>query len=170
MDHHSESRSRNRLAHPGKNSSPAGNLAELDVPIKKLHRRSNSRSPHRHQSESRVAPNNLSIRPKAIPYRIALPAGTSTTATGRQPSRTSAGDHDASRLIADGVCRPDGVRPMVVELILHRVVVLGFLTMSARRTPTNERGENASLDLRGPARSEEGHEYPLTRTPTTRPP
>jgi len=131
--------------------SPAGTLDELDVQIKKLGTEPIELTlTASHQSESRVAPNNLSIRPKAIPYRIDIAGGNVDYRNGVVTIKDLRGRHDASRLIADGVCRPDASGRWLLTLDLHSGCRLVPDDELLAALPDQMSGAMRGLDLRGP--------------------
>ncbi|MCM2370071.1 hypothetical protein [Aporhodopirellula aestuarii] len=131
--------------------SPAGTLDQLDVQIHRTGSQPIELSLNAaHQSEARVNPNALSIRPKAVPYRIDIVGGRVDYRDGAVTITNLRGRHDASRLIADGVCRPDASGRWLLTLDLHSGCRLIPDEELIAALPEQMRWAMHGLDLRGP--------------------
>ncbi|TWT67440.1 hypothetical protein [Allorhodopirellula solitaria] len=131
--------------------SPAGTLDKLDVQI-----RQSGTSPialsldASHQTESRANPNPLSIRPKAIPYRVDIVGGKVGLHDGVIRIEDLRGRHDASRLIADGVCQAEPSGQWLLSLDLQSGSRLIPDEEFIAAMPDQMSWAMRGLDLRGP--------------------
>ncbi len=131
--------------------SPAGTLDKLDVQIHQ-----SGGNPFElsldasHQTEARANPNPLSIRPKAIPYRIDIVGGRVGYHDGVVRIVDLRGRHDASRLIADGVCQaePSGQWLLTMDLQSGCRLIPDDELIAA--LPEQMSWAMRGLDLRGP--------------------
>ncbi|MBB3207508.1 hypothetical protein FHS27_003333 [Rhodopirellula rubra] len=131
--------------------SPAGTLDQLDVQIQRTGTRPIVLSLNAaHQSELRAKPNILSIRPKAVPYRLDIVSGSVDYSDGQVKITNLRGRHDASRLIADGVCRPDSTGRWLLTLDLHSGCRLIPDEELIAALPEQMSWAMRGLDLRGP--------------------
>ncbi|WP_231603656.1 hypothetical protein [Neorhodopirellula pilleata] len=131
--------------------TPAGTLDQVDVQI---HQRGSqpidlSLTAAQRSGES-VQPNALSIRPKAIPYRIDIVGGKVTYQNQRVVIENLRGRHDASRLIADGVCEPDTGGQWWLSMDLHTGCRLIPDEELIAALPEQMAWAMRGLDLRGP--------------------
>lgn len=130
---------------------PAGTLDQVDVQI---HQRGTkpidlSLTAAQRSGES-AQPNALSIRPKAIPYRIDIFGGKVTYRGNRVVIENLRGRHDASRLIADGVCEPDAGGQWWLSMDLHTGCRLIPDDELIAALPEQMAWAMRGLDLRGP--------------------
>lgn len=131
--------------------TPAGTLDELDVQVHQMGKQAIELSlSAAHQNADRVNPNTLSIRPEAIPYRIDITSGNVDYRDGVVTIKELRGRHDASHLIADGVCRPDASGRWLLTLDLHSGCRLIPDEELIAALPEQMRWAMRGLDLRGP--------------------
>lgn len=131
--------------------TPAGTLDKLDVQIRQSGNRPIELSlDASHQSESRANPNPLSIRPKAIPYRVDIVGGKVGYHGGVVRIEDLRGRHDASRLIADGVCQPEPSGQWLLTLDLQSGCRLIPDDELIAALPEQMSWAMRGLDLRGP--------------------
>ncbi|MFG0288375.1 MAG: hypothetical protein ACF8CQ_09375 [Rhodopirellula sp. JB044] len=131
--------------------SPAGTLDQLDVQLRRVGAEPIAMSLNAaHQSELRAKPNLLSIRPKAIPYRVDIVGGSVDYRDGAVTITNLRGRHDASRLIADGVCRPDASGRWMLTMDLHSGCRLIPDEELIAALPDQMSRAMRALELRGP--------------------
>lgn len=131
--------------------TPAGTLDKLDVQIRQTGTAPVTLSlDASHQTEARSNPNPLSIRPKAIPYRIDIVGGRVGFHDGVVQITDLRGRHDASRLIADGVCQaePSGQWMLTLDLQSGCRLIPDEELIAA--LPEQMSWAMRGLDLRGP--------------------
>lgn len=92
----------------------------------------------------------LSIRPKAIPFRIDIVGGQVKYRDNEIEITNLRGRHDASRLIADGRCRPDANGRWRLSLDLHTGCKLIPDDELITALPDQMASAMRGLDLRGP--------------------
>ncbi len=131
--------------------TPAGTLDKLDVQIRQIgHHPITLSLDASHQTEARANPNPLSIRPKAIPYRVDIVGGKVGFHDGVVQIEQLRGRHDASRLIADGVCQaqPSGQWLLTMDMQSGCRLIPDDELIAA--LPEQMGWAMRSLDLRGP--------------------
>ncbi len=131
--------------------TPAGTLDKLDVQVRQTGTDPVALSlDASHQTEARANPNPLSIRPKTIPYRIDIVGGKVGFHDGVVQITDLRGRHDASRLIADGVCQaePSGQWMLTLDLQSGCRLIPDEELIAA--LPEQMSWAMRGLDLRGP--------------------
>ncbi|WP_404304889.1 hypothetical protein [Neorhodopirellula lusitana] len=131
--------------------SPAGTLDSADVQIHQQGRMPIDLSMTATQQATESAnPNSLSIRPKALPYRIDVVGGQVKYRDNLIEIKDLKGRHDASRLIADGRCQPDANGRWQLSLDLHSGCRLIPDDELIAALPPQMSDAMRALDLRGP--------------------